>query len=88
MKKKSMGNYHSILTDKKINNRYKFEIYWKNTCTFRYIPTDFNYCYQHKLEVFNSMIFKLVNILMSKYDFDQKLNLIVEVTKFNGLAET
>lgn len=34
------------------------------------------------------MIFKLVNILMSKYDFDQKLNLIVEVAKFNGLAET
>jgi len=30
------------------------------------------------------MVFRLVNILLDKKDFDQELKLLIEITKFNG----
>lgn len=52
-----------------------FEIFWKTTRMFRYIPKNSNYNLQHNMAVFNIMVLRLVNIPMNRIDFDKVLGL-------------
>ncbi|XP_050524101.1 uncharacterized protein LOC126895864 [Daktulosphaira vitifoliae] len=72
---------------KRTEGELNFEIYRKNTHTFRYIPNTSNHTWQHKLSAFNSMVYRLINIPMNKIDYDKELVVIKEIAKFNGYNE-
>lgn len=40
------------------------------------------------MTVFNSMVFRLINILINRTDFNKELGIIKEITKFNGYDVT
>lgn len=64
-----------------------FEVHRKATHTQRVIPRDSNHHAQHKMSAFNSMIHRLINIPMSKEDFDKERNYIIETGRKNGYHE-
>lgn len=55
--------------------------------TYRYIKNTSYHCWQHKLAAWNSMVYKLVNILMNKTDFKKEKQLIINIANLNGFEK-
>lgn len=59
---------------------------------FRYIPKNLNYTrnvyntynvyLQHEMAAFNSMVFRLINILMNRIHFNKELEVIKQIASF------
>lgn len=66
------------------DNKIVLGIYHKPTSTQRYIPSTSNHPIQHKRAAFNSLVFRLVNIPLSKENYLEEQKYIYEVAKTNG----
>ena len=66
------------------NNKIEFDIYRKDTTTKRYITSDSNHHYQHKIAAFNTMIHRLISIPLTKERFNKEFKYIEEIAEFNG----
>lgn len=71
---------------KRRDGKLNFSIYRKPTHTQRYITADSNHCFQHKMAAFNSMLYRLVNIPMSKEDYSTELKFIKNTAQINGYS--
>jgi len=68
----------------RINNKIDISVYHKPTSTKRYITSD-SYCpIQHKLAVFNSMVFRLCKLPLSVMNYMAEYNYILNVAEING----
>lgn len=65
----------------------EFDIYRKPTNTLRYITSDSFHSFEQKTSAFHSMIFRALNIPMTKEREDIEIRKIKEIAKVNGYTE-
>ena len=65
-------------------NNILFDIYRKPTHTDNYIHIDSCVPWKTKMSAFNSLIYRLINIPLTKEFFDKELNKIYEIAELNG----
>lgn len=66
------------------SNNISFNIFRKETSTDRYITQNSFHHASHKQAAFNSMIYRLINIPLSKEDYKIELNRIYNIADING----
>ncbi|XP_018908846.2 uncharacterized protein [Bemisia tabaci] len=66
------------------NNKLKFSIYRKPCYTDAIIPENSYHSWQQKMAGFHSFLNRLINIPLSKQDYNKELNTILEIAINNG----
>lgn len=72
------------LTIRRIDNKLDFSIYHKPSHTDITINNKSYHPFQHKIAAYNSMVFRLINVPMSKENFTKELNIIKQTAINNG----
>ena len=72
------------LTITKQNNKHDFSIFHKPSYTDITIHNKSSHPYTHKISAFNSFIHRLLNIPLSKENFNKELNIIKQMAVNNG----
>lgn len=72
------------LTITKINNKHDFSIYHKPSHTDTTIHNKSVHPYTHKLAAYNSLVHRLLNIPLSKENYEKELNIIKQIAINNG----
>lgn len=62
----------------------EFDIYRKPTNNNRYILSDSNHCFKHKMAAFNCMINRAIKIPLTSKRFHNEIYYIKNIAKFNG----
>lgn len=72
------------LTISKINDRFDFDIFRKDTNTDRCIPATSYHSKQTKFAAFNSFCFRAINIPLNEDNFQKEANKIRKIAQING----
>ncbi|KAJ8954527.1 hypothetical protein NQ318_000760, partial [Aromia moschata] len=65
-----------VLVIRNSDNKLGFDVYSKETATFRYIPNDSHHPFQHKMPRFNFLIHHLLNFPLTKERFERNPTLL------------
>lgn len=74
------------ITITRINSSLEFKIYRKPTYTDAIIPNSSNHPHNIKMSAFHSFIDRLINIPLTKSNYNEELNIILEIAANNGYA--
>jgi predicted GIY-YIG superfamily endonuclease len=72
---------------RKIDDHLEFSIFRKNSFTDQIIHSNSRHCLSQKLSAFHSMLHRLMNIPMSRTNFNKELTTIKLIAKNNGYSD-